>query len=350
MKLHILLLSAVVTVGATQVSGSAVVQTASAVPGRTIGYVMTHRKWAVYTTPGAAQECPRGINDGQREQFKILFPDDGTQRTIVDTQLKWEGETWHPSRSSEPYPFREVQGKIGTGLNLDGEIGPEDFTSPDGEPGIDNQLYRAIGCLAGYNSTQAYVAFYEEDAMRRTSFNTLLIEITDVDDLVNDDDVTVTTYRGLDKLLNDARGEYIAGGTQRVDSRWGKDFVNGFKGRIRNGVLEAGPGTFRAGLSIAFGDTGVHEIEDARFRLKLTPQSAAGFIGGYTPVWSWYLQLNSGWATHHLNYGRISAPSLWRSLMRLADGHPDASGQNTSISAALEVKFSQVFIVHPPKT
>lgn len=320
----------------------------AAVPGRTIGYVMTHRKWAVYTTPGSKQECPRGTNDGQREQFKILYPDNGARRTIVDTQLKWEGETWHPGREREPYPFREVEGKIGIGLDLDGRIGPEDFTSPDGERGIDNQLYRAIGCLAGYNASQAYVAFYEEDAMRRSSFNTVLIEITEVDDLVNDDAVTVTTYRGLDKLLNDARGEYVAGGTQRVDRRWGKEFINTFHGSIRDGVLHTEPGTFRAALSIAFGDTGVHEIEDARFRLALTPTTAEGFIGGYTPVWSWYLQLNSGWATHHLNYGRISAPSLWRSLMRLADAHPDANGQNTSISSALEVKFSQVFIVHPP--
>jgi hypothetical protein len=93
----------------------------------------------------------------------------------------------------------------------------------------------------------------------------------------------------------------------------------------------------------------VHEIKDARFRLKLTPESAEGHIGGYTPAWSWYLQLNTGWATHHLNYGRISAPSLWRSLMRLADGHPDENGQNTSLSSALAVKFSQVFVVHPAR-
>ncbi|MET0281855.1 MAG: hypothetical protein ABW278_12150 [Steroidobacteraceae bacterium] len=349
MKPYTPLALAALSFGTALVGDSAAVAktTASAVPGRTIGYVMTHRKWAVYTTPGAKQECPDGLNDGQREQFKILYPDDGTRRTIVDTQLKWEGETWHPSRGAEPYPFQEVQGSTGTGLNLDGRIGPEDLTSPEGEQGIDNQLYRAIGCLSGYNNSLPYVAFYEEDAMRRFTFNALLIEITEVDDLVNDSEVLVTTYRGMDRLFTDATGKFVAGGTQRVDSRWGGEFVHTFKGRIKNGVLEAGPGTFRAPLSIAFNDTGVHEMTDARFRLKLTPQSAEGFVGGYTPVWSWYLQLNNGWATHHLNYGRISAPSLWRSLLHLADANPDASGQNTSISAALDVKFSQVYIIHP---
>jgi hypothetical protein len=321
-----------------------------AVKGRTIGYVLTHRKWAIYTTPGAKEECPHGVNDGEREQFKILYPDDGTQRTILDTQLKWEGETWHPSRGPEPYPFYEVEGKIGTGLNLDGKVGPNDFTSPDGEKGIDNQLYRAIGCLAGYNNSQPYMSFYEENAMRRFAFNRLLIEITDVDDLVNDDDVTVTTYRGLDGLFNDASGDnYIAGGTQHVDARWGKEFISTFKGKIKDGVLDTAPGDFRVAESIAFDSTGVYQMKDARFHLKLLPDAAQGFIGGYSDVRAWYLQLNSGWATHHQNYGQVSSPSLWRALMRLADGHPDKTGQNTTISSAMDVKFTQAYIVHPDK-
>ncbi len=323
---------------------------ATGVKSRTIGYVLTHRKWAVYTTPGAKQECPHGVNDGEREQFKLLYPDDGTQRTVLDTQLKWEGETWHPSRTPEPYPFREVEGKIGTGLNLDGKVGPNDFTSPDGEKGIDNQLYRAIGCLAGYNNSQPYMTFYEENAMRRFAFNRLLIEITDVDDLVNDDDVTVTTYRGLDGLFNDAGGDnYIPGATQHVDARWGKEFIYTFKGRIKDGVLDTQTGDFSVAESIAFDSTGTYVMKDARFHLALMPDTAEGFIGGYSDVWSWYLQLNNGWATHHQNYGQVSSPSLWRSLTKLADGHPDAKGQNTAISSAMDVKFKQVYIVHPDK-
>jgi hypothetical protein len=39
-----------------------------------------------------------------------------------------------------------VTSRIGEGFNLDGKIKPNDFVSPDGEKGIDNQLYRAWGC------------------------------------------------------------------------------------------------------------------------------------------------------------------------------------------------------------
>ena len=40
-----------------------------------IGYVMTNLFWSVYQTDDAKEECPRGFNDGPREQFASLFPD-----------------------------------------------------------------------------------------------------------------------------------------------------------------------------------------------------------------------------------------------------------------------------------
>ena len=322
----------------------------SKIQGRTIGYVLTLREWSIHRTPGAKQECPHGVNDGEREEFKAMYPDDGTERTVLDTQLKWEGETWHPTLTPYQFTYKQVEGKIGKGLNLDGKVDPDDFISPDGEKGIDNQLYRAIGCVAGYNNSQPYMTFFEGNAVRRNNFNRTLIEITDVDDLVNDPDVTVTTYRGLDNLLNDATGNnFLPGGTQRVDARFGKEFISTFKGKIEDGVLTTGTADLRLPLTIAFDSTGVHPIRDARFRLKLTPDYAEGHIGGYVDTWGWYLQLNSGWATHHQNYGQVSSLSLWRLLSKLADAHPDAQGQNTAISASMDVQFARAYIIHPEK-
>ena len=123
---------------------------AAALNDGTIGYVLTGRYWAVYQTPGGKTECPQGMNDGPREQYKLLYPEDGKKRTLLETHLERESEVWFPSTSKEPYPFYEPQGKIAIGLNLDGKIGANDFISPDGEEGIDNQLYRVTGCVAGY--------------------------------------------------------------------------------------------------------------------------------------------------------------------------------------------------------
>ena len=46
----------------------------SRIRNRTISYVMTDLFWSVYQTEDAKQECPRGFNDGPREQFEKLFP------------------------------------------------------------------------------------------------------------------------------------------------------------------------------------------------------------------------------------------------------------------------------------
>jgi len=55
----------------------------------TIAYVMTDLFWSVYQTPGTIQECPRGFNDGPREQFEQLFPHHEAL-TVEDTQLQRE--------------------------------------------------------------------------------------------------------------------------------------------------------------------------------------------------------------------------------------------------------------------
>ena len=56
--------------------------------GRTIGYVVTGMYWAVHQTADGKAECPNGVNDGPREHFKALFPEDGKKRPLIDTQIK----------------------------------------------------------------------------------------------------------------------------------------------------------------------------------------------------------------------------------------------------------------------
>ena len=200
------------------------------VDGR-IGYVMTHRAWAVQQSPEGKVECPAGYNDGPREQFKQLFPSDGTKRTLVETQIMREARQWFPDMSEEPFPFKEATGKVSYGMNLDGKEGPEDFTDPDGVKGVDNQLFRAIGCVSQYRAPSNLIFFFENKYLGQYNQNRFMFEITGVDSLSNDDDVTVTTYRGRDDLLADATGaSYVPGGTQRVDARWGKMFQQSFKG------------------------------------------------------------------------------------------------------------------------
>jgi hypothetical protein len=293
----------------------------SVLRNRAIAYVMTDLFWSVYQTPGAIQECPQGFNDGPREQFEQLFPYHQAL-TVEETQLRQEIETWHPTTDSDGFEFFQVEGGISWGVNLDGEVGLNDFVHPDGTPGIDNELYRAVGCIIGFRGPDGVEYIFQNKAIADERYNRMMIELTEVDDLENDDSVTVSVYRGLDRLLTDATGSKIVpGGTQRVDTRWGQKLIR---------KIDA-------------------KIVDARFVLNLTAQGATGLLAGYADVDTWYYQLIRNDSTHHLSNGQISGISLYKALRRLADAHPSLdTGENTAISTALDIKMTQVFISHSP--
>ncbi|MGI9205147.1 MAG: hypothetical protein ACR2Q3_14115 [Woeseiaceae bacterium] len=321
---------------------------AFAPPDGKIGYVMTNLFWSVYQTPDAKQECPNGFNDGPREQFEILFPDP-ENRTVVDTQLKQEIETWHPTDDPDPLPFHDVQGPYSYGLNLDNENGPNDFMHPDGGDGIDNEVYRAVGCIIGFRGPDGVEVIFQDKAIADRRYNRTMIELTGVDDLANDNDVTVTVYRGLDRLLTDATGlKVMSGGSQRVDMRWGAKLIRQTQGKIVDSVLTTEPIAEAIIPWMNLSVPTVQLIRDMRLQLTLTTDAANGLVAGYADVDTWYKQLIRNDSTHHLSNGQISGISLYKALRRLADAYPDPeTGANTAISTALDVKMTQVFIVHP---
>lgn len=332
-------------VAVTALIGSSAQTNDSALRDRAIGYVMTDLFWSVYQTSDAKQECPRGFNDGPREQFEQLYPyHEGL--TVEETQLKQEIETWHPSTEPDGFEFLEVEGEFSWGLNLDGEVGPNDFVHPDGSPGIDNEVYRAVGCVIGFRGPDGVEFIFQNKAIVDERYNRMMVELTEVDDLENDDSVTVTVYRGMDRLLTDATGSrVVSGGTQRVDRRWGQNLIRQTEARIVDSVLITEP---IGDLIIPWQNLSVPSIQlfrDARFELDLSAERATGLLAGYADVDTWYYQLIRNDSTHHLSNGQISGISLYKALRRLADAYPDPeTGENTAISTALDIKMTQVFI------
>lgn len=340
-------LSALLILGVQTVHAAPLSEQVSALRDGRIGYVLTNRYWSLYETERGATECPKGFNNGPREEFKKLYPRD-KQLSVVDAQLQWEGSQWHPSTSTYRLPFHEAQGKISYGLNLDGKVGAEDFVSPQGEQGIDNQFYRAIACVDSFRIGGSLYNF-ENTFLQQYPDSRLLIELTEVDDLVNDADVTVTTYRGMNSLLGDASGKsYLPGGTQRVDMRWSKDYVFKLKGRIVDGVLSTEPIDWAmVPWAMTANVTAFQEFRGMRLKMKVTAERAEGIMAGYVDVQRWHHALNTNLSTHHQSYGRVSSPSVVAALQRLADGYPDESGTHTAISASADLKMVQVYLVHP---
>ncbi len=320
---------------------------------RSIAYVLTERLEAIYQAKDkdgkeTREECPQGLYDtGPREQFATRFTkSDGKKLKFTDTVLRVESSVWFPDTEPDKFPFREAAGKFSYGLNLDGKTKPSDFTSPDGKTeGIDNQFYRAVGCIPSYREGSSQRLFYDE-YIELKQFNRTIIAITDVDDLSNDDNVTITTYRGLDPLIKDALGHFQPGTTQRLDLVWGKAFIHKFKGKIVNGVLL----TTKSGNFVwpneNHTDASTEMMHDAQFQLHLTPDHVEGLIGGYVDVESAYRAIIKRYGSHQISYGKLSAPSLYKVLRRLADAYPDPkTGENTAISSALTVSGVRVYLL-----
>lgn len=314
-------------------------------PDGTIAYVLTDLHWGVFESADGKTECPHGYNEGNREHFKTLFPQDGRQRTLLETQLRREVDSWYPTTAPEQFRFLEAGGPTAYGLNLDGKIGPRDFTSPDGEKGIDNNLYRVLGCIRNYRPPEGAIQGFDNDEVTKDVYNRIIVELSGVESLVNDDDVTVMIYRGRDPILLDATGkDAIPGGSQRIDVLWGSKFVQKMHGRIKDGVLTTEPADFIYPWAVFYIATDEF-LHAARFQLNLTSTRAEGLIAGYLDIESWYSQMMRSYSTHHQSYGQSSAPSIYKALRRLADGYPDASGANTAISSALLARWTQVNIV-----
>ncbi len=179
----------------------------------------------------------------------------------------------------------------------------------------------------------------------------MLLEITNVHDLVNDDNVIVNLYRGLDQLPLSSDGKsYLPGGSQRVDERWGRRYIRRLKGKIVNGVLTTEP----IGMLMPYEVSSQHSVpdlylKDARLRLKLTPTGADGLLGAYVDT----NDLQRVWAesvsSHIASYSHLYLGSVARAVRQMADAYPDPeTGKNTAISSALQVKFVQAYVVHSP--
>ena len=250
-------------------------------------------------------ECPEGLNVGQdeywwrgmsREQRAKITNDGKASRgrlyyEIMDLGQHGEDVCLAPTSTVHP-PLRIVEGKLGFGENLDGtddghatakSCAHAKFTSPDGsKTGIDNQLYRLVGCTFGWRKN-GMVELNAHIERGNSGLGMILVEITGVKDPRNSDDVTVTFYRSIDQFSLDSKGLPLPFSTYRIEMVNGKPrYGDSIKGRIKDGVLETERGEVRLPF---YGNYGfMHPtIKDMGVRLEiaLDGQSAQGLLTGY---------------------------------------------------------------------
>jgi len=311
-----------------------------------------------------AADCPKGANpdpDWQSVLIKagysidqarwLLDPgnnDIPAQQRINQMAFRGKGRAnvyADPTSLDDP-GFLEVEGKVGEGINLDGDL-RSGFVSPTGERGIDNKFYKALGCWKYLRSPErrASGAANPNTIMREGAWTVLIVVAGQGDDPMNDDSVRVGLYLASDKLVKDAGGNVSRDYTFRIRPHHTYEAI--FAGQVAGGRITTSPNP-RVVLRDAFYGVGL-ELLQARIDFQMRPDGGLrGYVGGYRP-----------WAAIHDNFmivsgttmerqNSIQLPALWYVLKRNADYSPSGSGgPKTHISYALRIDAVPAYVTDP---
>jgi hypothetical protein len=341
---------------------------AAGAEAKTLGFVITTWNTALYESK-FIDECPEGFNLGYDEIWwrglskpdRAKFTDNGLKSRLdryfnaIRRGPNGEDVCMNPTVVQDP-PLLLVEGKQSFGVNLDGNTdgsatpntcAHQNFTGLDGTPGVDNQMYRLLGCVYGFRSYGQYEVNANEN--RKSNGNGMtLVEITGVDDVKNDTDVQVAFYRAIDQYTLDGSGSFTPFASYRIDAPGGKPrYGSTVKGRIVDGVVTTDPGD----VNLPFYGNYTYmnqEIKDMRLRLELSEDGAKarGMASGYYGVDQ--LMFYVGGLGPISSTAISNCPSIYVAAHQLADGYPDPkTGKCTALSSAYNFSAVAAFVVHP---
>jgi hypothetical protein len=243
---------------------------------------------------------------------------------------------------------------LARGLNLDGDDGKGNppagirkhlnYAAEDGRTGIDNQLYTVLGCVPGFQGHKGFLMQYRNE-QRRNGLLSVLVQISGIDNELNDDSVDVTVLYSKDPMAKAAAGTQILPDyTFRLtDNPEFAHYTTRLHGRIVNGVVITEPVEhFQMHLGI---DTELNLFK-ASMRLQIQPDGTLkGVLGGYED-WRKIMQINAN-SNSELYYG-YQCPGMYNAFRRLADGMRDPiTGEYDGVSSAYDIEGVPAYI--PPQ-
>lgn len=347
------------------------------------GFVVTEFSYALGPDAEGSTACPRGLTGGiealaqQFGQTPAGARSPGETDQAYSSRLKRLAGTtsdgrnicMHPEAAGPDPTWHMVSDTVYVdGIDLDGSAsgapnsgkscGQRDFSDSHGRKGIDNQFYRVIGCLAGFQSNAHGNGFQTE--MLTGSWG-ILMTLEGVDDMRNDPEVKIGIYANADPIQLSAARKPLSFGSYSMKQN--PKYRAVVRGRIVNGVLTSEPVDVRL-INVVNSMQNDRILRDAQVRMTFTPEGGLeGILGGYSPIEEMYdLQFGSrsgrtakgDLAPERLRIltseGRSSSlgyscQGAYHAMHQAADGHPDPrTGQCTSISTQYRIKLAPAFV------
>lgn len=321
--------------------------------------------WFAPVSDSSEDQCPvMNSKPDQQDYYALMSPERvAVQRAALEPKggadtrvLPYRGPdemnvTMLPGIVADP-GFAEPQMDVVRGFNLDKHDGtglfPEstrphrNYRSPDGEPGIDNQLFTVQGCIEGWRRNGFLPMIGNE--LRRAGGLSILVEISGIDDHHNDDEVAVSLYYSLDPMRRDGTSKIILPDfTFRISdaNEYTQSFAR-FSGRIVDGVIHTDP---LDRIYLHEGPATTWIMRQARMRLRIEEDGRLkALLGGYRD-WREYLGYAFFRSSDYENTIGYNSPGLYNAVKRAADGLKDPlTGEFTGISGAYEIEGVPAFI------
>ena len=352
---------------------------------RTAGFVVTDFKYVLADDAEQTGACPNGMSRHVEEIF-ALTPEGKRRKGESDeaygkrlneggkkisTAPNGQNVCLNPEAGAPDPNFRTIRAANVSieGIDLDGIDSRPDVPTPrscphqdavgkNGERGIDNQFARVVGCSRSWQSSGMSNSFATE--MLTGSWG-IVISLADVDDVSNDDSVTVGIYANADPIQLSPNRQPLAYATYAKDQD--PRFRATTRGRIKGGVLTTEPVDVR--FHHVVNSLRVERpLSAARLRATLSKEGVlSGYLAGYTPVEAMYdfqfgyrngkdakgelgpLRLRFGTANGAARVLGYTCPGIYFSLYEYADGDPDSNGRCTSISTQYSFSAVPAFVV-----
>jgi hypothetical protein len=335
--------------------------------GETRGYVVSWFHRASYSQDG---DCPEGMNPNadvmirnilknagktpeEVDALMVGFPNNPGIRPVIINRGRINGQpvNIYQNPASEPDPMvHTVKGHFAYGFNLDGKAKADDFVDPEThEVGVDNQLFRALGCFHTERATPperpSYPAIQWD--MTRDQKPAWVIKLEGVernaDGSVKDGEAQLGIYRATGPVVRNVSGEPQSDMSFQVESNHRSQ--NSVHGTIRKGVFISEKFDFNM-IDDPF-SVPVYHIMEARVRLTIYPDGTVkGILGGYQPWMPLYVSYGLPGSTNEVNLS-VDAPGIYYALKKMADAYPDSTGQNTAISSAFVIEGIPAFVSGP---
>lgn len=330
-----------------------------------LGFVLTEFWPAVHQ---GKEDCPDGLAGTVRENYLATLSEAERSRLLRKENEEelthlWKASGVGPNNTNlctnpELFPRpdqKTVQGKVAYGLNLDGDSSghPADgcahaeFTGVDGEPGVDNQAYRALGCTRNWRGVDGVAGDIKGfNNFLATGEHTMVLRLRGVKSFKDSADVEVLMASTDDRPVMDTKRNFIAGTSFTVSNpRW----RNVLHGRIHDGVLITDPVDIRLNRRLGHGglrgQRSEYDLRRARLRLAIQPDgSIKGLLGAYqTPRNLIETTLIGGIGV--ITTAGIDCATEFHTLTRLADGLKDpTTGRCTAVSNAYAVAGVPAFV------